>query len=172
MAMAKKNPDDGRVVAVVGATGAVGAVGNELEVEVARPEAFDGVDFAFFAATGSLSKDLAPEVASRGGVAIDKSSTWRMNDEVPLVVPEINPEALEKHRGIVSCPNCTTIGFVMALEPLSAARRCVRRSTPRPSPRTWFRCARPSATTDIRPRRSSCSSRPARSWASSRSTSA
>jgi aspartate-semialdehyde dehydrogenase len=152
MAMAKKNPDDGRVVAVVGATGAVGAVvldvlaernfpvselrplasdrsagttvrfaGNELEVEVARPEAFDGVDFAFFAATGSLSKDLAPEVASRGGVAIDKSSTWRMNDEVPLVVPEINPEALEKHRGIVSCPNCTTIGFVMALEPLRRA---------------------------------------------------
>jgi aspartate-semialdehyde dehydrogenase len=154
MAMAKKNPDDGRVVAVVGATGAVGAVvldvlaernfpvselrplasdrsagttvrfaGNELEVEVARPEAFDGVDFAFFAATGSLSKDLAPEVASRGGVAIDKSSTWRMNDEVPLVVPEINPEALEKHRGIVSCPNCTTIGFVMALEPLRRACR-------------------------------------------------
>jgi aspartate-semialdehyde dehydrogenase len=139
MAMAKKKPDDGRVVAVVGATGAVGAVlldvlaersfpvselrplasdrsagttvrfaGRDLEVEVARPEAFDGADFAFFAATGTLSKELAPEVASRGGVAIDKSSTWRMNDEVPLVVPEINPEALEKHRGIVSCPNCTT----------------------------------------------------------------
>ena len=150
--MAKKNPDEGRVVAVVGATGAVGAVlldvlaernfpvselrplasdrsagttvrfaGRDLEVEVARPEAFDGADFAFFAATGSLSKELAPEVASRGGVAIDKSSTWRMNDEVPLVVPEINPEALEKHRGIVSCPNCTTIGFVMALEPLRRA---------------------------------------------------
>jgi aspartate-semialdehyde dehydrogenase len=147
--MAKKNPNEGRVVAVVGATGAVGAVlldvlaernfpvselrplasdrsagttvrfaGRDLEVEVARPEAFDGADFAFFAATGSLSKELAPEVASRGGVAIDKSSTWRMNDEVPLVVPEINPEALEKHRGIVSCPNCTTIGFVMALEPI------------------------------------------------------
>jgi aspartate-semialdehyde dehydrogenase len=150
--MAKKNPDEGRVVAVVGATGAVGAVlldvleersfpaaelrplasdrsagttvryaGRDLEVAVARPEAFDGVDFAFFAATGSLSRDLAPEVARRGGVAIDKSSTWRMDDEVPLVVPEINPDALEKHRGIVSCPNCTTIGFVMALEPLRRA---------------------------------------------------
>jgi aspartate-semialdehyde dehydrogenase len=150
--MAKKSPDDGRAVAIVGATGAVGGVllevleersfpvselrplasdrsagssvryaGRDVEVEVARPEAFDGCDFAFFAATGSLSRDLAPEVARRGGVAIDKSSTWRMNDEVPLVVPEINPEALEKHQGIVSCPNCTTIGFVMALEPLRRA---------------------------------------------------
>ncbi len=95
--------------------------GRELEVREAVPEAFDGVDFAFFAATGSLSKDLAPEVARRGGVAIDKSSTWRLDHEVPLVVPEVNPAALEKHRGIVSCPNCTTIGFVMALEPLHRA---------------------------------------------------
>ena len=95
--------------------------GRDVEVEEARPEAFEGVDFAFFAATGSLSKDLAPEVAKRGGVAIDKSSTWRLDPNVPLVVPEINPEALEKHRGIVACPNCTTIGFVMALAPLHAA---------------------------------------------------
>jgi aspartate-semialdehyde dehydrogenase len=92
--------------------------GDEIAVELARPEAFDGIDFAFFAATGSLSKELAPEVARRGGVAIDKSSTWRLHEEVPLVVPEINPSALDKHRGIVSCPNCTTIGFAMALEPL------------------------------------------------------
>jgi len=95
--------------------------GKDVRVEVARPEAFDGVDFVFFAATGSLSKELAPEVARRGGVAIDKSSTWRLDEEVPLVVPEINPEALEKHRGIVACPNCTTIGFVMALEPIRRA---------------------------------------------------
>ena len=92
--------------------------GREIEVQEATPEAFDGVDFAFFAATGSLSKTLAPEVAKRGGVAIDKSSTWRLDPQVPLVVPEINPDALEKHRGIVSCPNCTTIGFVMTLAPL------------------------------------------------------
>jgi aspartate-semialdehyde dehydrogenase len=95
--------------------------GRDVPVELARPEAFDGADFAFFAATGALSKDLAPEVARRGGVAIDKSSTWRMDPEVPLVVPEINPGALEKQRGIVACPNCTTIGFVMALEPLRRA---------------------------------------------------
>jgi aspartate-semialdehyde dehydrogenase len=95
--------------------------GEDLPVEVARPEAFDGVDFVFFAATGSLSKELAPEVARRGGIAIDKSSTWRMHEEVPLVVPEINPAALEKHQGIVACPNCTTIPFVMVLQALRGA---------------------------------------------------
>jgi aspartate-semialdehyde dehydrogenase len=95
--------------------------GREVIVEEARPEAFEGVDFVFFAATGALSKTLAPEVAKRGGIAIDKSNTWRMDEHVPLVIPEINPEALEKHRGIVACPNCTTIGFAMALEPLRRA---------------------------------------------------
>ena len=95
--------------------------GRDVRVELARPEAFDGADLVFFAATGALSKDLAPEVARRGGIAIDKSSTWRLDPEVPIVVPEINPGALEKQRGIVACPNCTTIGFVMALEPLRRA---------------------------------------------------
>jgi aspartate-semialdehyde dehydrogenase len=95
--------------------------GRDVPVQEAKPEAFEGIDFVFFAATGALSKELAPEVAKRGGVAIDKSNTWRMDPQVPLVVPEINPDALEKHRGIVSCPNCTTIGFVMALAPLRRA---------------------------------------------------
>jgi aspartate-semialdehyde dehydrogenase len=95
--------------------------GREVEVQEAKAEAFEGVDFAFFAATGSLSKELAPEVAKRGGVAIDKSSTWRLDPNVPLVVPEINPDALDKQRGIVACPNCTTTGFVMALEPIRRA---------------------------------------------------
>lgn len=95
--------------------------GREHTVELAQPEAFEGASLVFFAATGSLSRDLAPEVVARGGIAIDKSSTWRMHDDVPLVVPEINGEAVEKHRGIIACPNCTTIGFVMALEPLRRA---------------------------------------------------
>jgi aspartate-semialdehyde dehydrogenase len=95
--------------------------GRALEVREAKADAFAGADFVFFAATGALSKELAPEAARRGAVAIDKSNTWRMDPEVPLVVPEINPDALEKHRGIVACPNCTTIGFVMALEPLRRA---------------------------------------------------
>jgi aspartate-semialdehyde dehydrogenase len=92
--------------------------GQELPVKLAEPGAFDGVDFTFFAATGELSKTLGPEVAKRGGIAIDKSSSWRMHADVPLVVPEVNGAAVEKHKGIISCPNCTTIPFVMALEPL------------------------------------------------------
>lgn len=95
--------------------------GQRIKVEEARAEAFDGADFVFFAATGSLSKDLAPEAARRHAIAIDKSGTWRMHEDVPLVVPEINPEALDNHKGIVSCPNCTTIGFVMPLEPIRRA---------------------------------------------------
>jgi aspartate-semialdehyde dehydrogenase len=95
--------------------------GRQVEVAEAKPEAFGGLDVVFFAATGSLSKALAPEVARRGGIAIDKSSTWRMEDGVPLVVPEVNPEAVDGHSGIISCPNCTTIGCVMALEPIRRA---------------------------------------------------
>jgi aspartate-semialdehyde dehydrogenase len=95
--------------------------GRDVEVREAKPEEFDGCDFVFFAATGGLSKELAPEVARRGGVAIDKSSTWRLDENVPLVVPEVNGDDLEKHKGIVACPNCTTIGFVMALEPIRRA---------------------------------------------------
>jgi aspartate-semialdehyde dehydrogenase len=95
--------------------------GRDVPVELARPEALDDTDFVFFAATGALSKDLAPEAARRGAVAIDKSSTWRMDPKVPLVIPEVNPDALDRHEGIVSCPNCTTIGFVMALEPIRRA---------------------------------------------------
>jgi aspartate-semialdehyde dehydrogenase len=95
--------------------------GAEVPVELARAEALDGADFVFFAATGTLSKDLAPEAARRGAVAIDKSSTWRMDPKVPLVIPEVNPDALQRHEGIVACPNCTTIGFVMALEPIRRA---------------------------------------------------
>jgi aspartate-semialdehyde dehydrogenase len=92
--------------------------GTQVPVGVARPEAFEGVDFAFFAATGALAKELAPEVVRRGGIAIDKSSTWRMDPQVPLVIPEINGAALEKHQGIVASPNCTTTPVAMALAPL------------------------------------------------------
>jgi aspartate-semialdehyde dehydrogenase len=92
--------------------------GESIEVQEARPEAFEGIDLVFFAATGSLSKTLAPEAAKRGAIVIDKSSTWRMDPDVPLVVPEINPEALDDHKGIIAGPNCTTIGVVMALEPI------------------------------------------------------
>ncbi len=92
--------------------------GANVVVEEARPQAFDGADLVFFAATGDLSKTLAPEAARRGAIAIDKSNTWRMHADVPLVVPEINADRALQHRGIISCPNCTTIGLVMALEPI------------------------------------------------------
>jgi len=92
--------------------------GRSWDVELATPEAFDDVDFVFFAATGALSKQLAPEAARRGAVVIDKSSTWRMDPSVPLVVPEVNADALEKNGGIIACPNCTTIPLVMVLEAL------------------------------------------------------
>jgi aspartate-semialdehyde dehydrogenase len=95
--------------------------GQALEVRAVAPEAFDGADFVFFAATGALSKELAPEVVKRGGIAIDKSNTWRMDPNVPLVVPEVNADALEGHRGIIANPNCTTTPFVMTLEPLRRA---------------------------------------------------
>src|SRR5712691_2495959 len=111
-----------RPLASARSTGAsVRFAGRSVEVQEARPEAFDGVDFIFFAATGSLSKELAPEAVRRGAIVIDKSSTWRMDATVPLVVPEVNAAALAAHEGIVACPNCTTIGFVMALEPLRRA---------------------------------------------------
>jgi N-acetyl-gamma-glutamylphosphate reductase len=96
--------------------------GQKLRVEVARPEAFDRVDLVFFAATGALAKELAPQVATRGGIAIDKSNTWRMDPKVPLVVPEINGDALERHEGIIASPNCTTAGGDGARATAAAAK--------------------------------------------------
>ncbi len=90
----------------------------DLQVVEATPDAFVDIDVVFFAATGSLSKSLAPAAVERGAVVIDKSSTWRMAEHVPLVVPEINADALERHQGLIACPNCSTIGMVMALAPL------------------------------------------------------
>lgn len=98
--------------------------GQDHPVAEATPAALRGADFVFFAATGELSRTLAPVAAAAGAVVIDKSSTWRLAEHVPLVVPEINPGALAalgSTGGIVSCPNCTTIGLVMALEPLRRA---------------------------------------------------
>ncbi len=95
--------------------------GEHWQVAEATPSALQGADLVFFAATGELSKTLAPRAVERGAIVIDKSSTWRMDPSVPLVIPEINAHALERHRGIIACPNCTTTGLVMALEPLRRA---------------------------------------------------
>ena len=92
--------------------------GEEIEVELATPELLAEVDFAFIAASTAISRQLAPLAAENGAIAIDDSSTFRMQDDVPLVVPEVNGDDLDFHKGIVSIPNCTTTPLVMALKPL------------------------------------------------------
>ena len=95
--------------------------GGELEVRELTDAAFEGYDLALFSAGGSTSKRYAPEAVARGCVVVDKSSAFRMDAGVPLVVPEVNPEAVDAHRGILSNPNCSTIQLVAALKPLHDA---------------------------------------------------
>ena len=99
--------------------------GKEYTVEEAKPESFENIDVALFAG-GSISKTLAPEAAKRGAVVIDNSSTFRMDPEVPLVIPEINPEDIAKHKGIIANPNCSTIIMLMALKPIYDLSRIKR----------------------------------------------
>ncbi|MDX8046991.1 aspartate-semialdehyde dehydrogenase [Gracilibacillus sp. S3-1-1] len=87
-------------------------------VQEATPEIFEGVDIALFSAGGSVSKKLAPEAVKRGAVVVDNTSAFRMDPEVPLVVPEVNEEDIEKHNGIIANPNCSTIQMVAALKPV------------------------------------------------------
>jgi aspartate-semialdehyde dehydrogenase len=136
-------------VAVVGATGQVGSLmlrllrerafpasevvpfasersaGRELEgIGIVRPldsETIEGFDLALFSAGGTTSGEWAPRFVEAGAVVVDNSSRWRMDDDVPLVVSEVNPDALEVHRGIVANPNCSTMQMVVALKPLHDA---------------------------------------------------
>ncbi len=137
---------NGYRVAVVGATGQVGtlmlellkersfpaaeivafaserSVGRELEgglvVRGLDEESIQGFDLALFSAGGETSGEWAPKFADAGAVVIDNSSRWRMQDDVPLVVSEVNPEALDGHHGIIANPNCSTMQLVVALKPL------------------------------------------------------
>jgi len=92
--------------------------GLSYTIEEATPEAFEGVEIALFSAGGSVSKFLAPEAVKRGAVVIDNTSAFRMNQDIPLVVPEVNRHDLKNHGGIIANPNCSTIQMVCALEPL------------------------------------------------------
>ena len=93
--------------------------GKEITVKELTPEAFEGVEIALFAAGGGISETFAPSAAKAGAIVIDNSSAFRMDDEVPLIVPEINPEAAKDAvKGIIANPNCTTIISLMALYPL------------------------------------------------------
>jgi aspartate-semialdehyde dehydrogenase len=137
---------NGYRVAVVGATGQVGTLmlqllrerqfpaaeivpfassrsaGRELEggliVQELSGEAIRGFDLAIFSAGGSTSGEWAPRFVEEGAIVVDNSSRWRMQDDVPLVVAEVNPEALDDHRGIIANPNCSTMQMVVALKPL------------------------------------------------------
>jgi aspartate-semialdehyde dehydrogenase len=137
---------EGYRIAVVGATGQVGtlmlallrerelpareivpfaserSVGRELDgglvVRGLSDESIQGFDIALFSAGGGTSGEWAPRFAQAGAVVIDNSSRWRMSDDVPLVVSEVNPEALADHNGIIANPNCSTMQMVVALKPL------------------------------------------------------
>lgn len=90
-------------------------------IEEATPEAFEGMDIALFSAGASISKALAPEAVKRGCVVVDNSSAFRMDADVPLVVPEINAAAVRGHKGIIANPNCSTAIALMGLYPLHLA---------------------------------------------------
>jgi aspartate-semialdehyde dehydrogenase len=93
--------------------------GEELTVRALAPEAFDGIDVAMFDVPDEVSVEWAPIAASRGAVAVDNSGAFRMDPDVPLVVPEINPEQVRNRpKGIIANPNCTTLAMIVALAPL------------------------------------------------------
>jgi len=95
--------------------------GKEIPVDVLGEDSFNGVDIALFSAGGERSKQWAPVAVRSGCIVIDNSSAWRMEKDVPLVVPEVNPHALKDHKGIIANPNCSTIQMVVALKPLHDA---------------------------------------------------
>jgi aspartate-semialdehyde dehydrogenase len=99
----------------------IACAGKKYTVEEARPGIFADLDVAFFAAGGPATRALAPDAVKSGCLVIDKSSAFRMDPDVPLVIPEINPEGLRNHKGIIANPNCSTAVTLMALWPLHRA---------------------------------------------------
>ncbi|MGE5893630.1 MAG: aspartate-semialdehyde dehydrogenase [bacterium] len=100
--------------------------GEEVPVKTLNEESFKGVDIALFSAGGERSKKWAPVAVQSGCVVIDNSSAWRMEKEVPLVVPEVNAHALRRHKGIIANPNCSTIQMVIVLKPIHDAAKIRR----------------------------------------------
>ena len=90
----------------------------ELVVQEMRPESFEGVDIALFSCGAGVSREMREAVAASGAVMIDNSSAFRMDEDVPLVVPEVNPQDVAWHSGVIANPNCSTIQMVVALKPL------------------------------------------------------
>jgi aspartate-semialdehyde dehydrogenase len=102
--------------------------GQSIAVEELREDSFKGVEIALFSAGGATSRQFAPAAAGSGSVVIDNSSAWRMDPEVPLVVPEVNPHAIAHYRnkGIIANPNCSTIQMVVVLKPIHEAAEIER----------------------------------------------
>ena len=97
----------------------VSFMGNEYTIKLAEHAAFEGLDIVLGAASNAVAKEFAPSIVKAGAVFIDNSSAFRMNDDVPLVVPEINPEDIFKHNGIISNPNCSTIITLVAVNAIN-----------------------------------------------------
>jgi len=108
------------------AGGTVTFEGNEVPIEVLTKDSFVGVDIALFSAGADLSREFAPIAVKAGAVVIDNSAAWRMTPEVPLVVPEVNAHDIQRHKGIIANPNCSTIQMVVALKPLHDKARIKR----------------------------------------------
>jgi aspartate-semialdehyde dehydrogenase len=108
------------------AGGTVTFEGNEVPIEVLTKDSFAGVDIALFSAGAELSREFAPIAVKAGAVVIDNSAAWRMTPEVPLVVPEVNAHDIQRHKGIIANPNCSTIQMVVALKPLHDEARIKR----------------------------------------------
>jgi aspartate-semialdehyde dehydrogenase len=118
-----------RLVLLASARSAGGMVtfeGNEVPIEVLTKDSFAGVDIALFSAGADLSREFAPIAVKAGAVVIDNSAAWRMTPEVPLVVPEVNAHDIQRHKGIIANPNCSTIQMVVALKPLHDEARIKR----------------------------------------------
>jgi aspartate-semialdehyde dehydrogenase len=99
----------------------VGFDGRELECQPLSSEAIDGLDLVLSSAGGAVSAEWAPKLVEAGAVVVDNTSHWRMHEDVPLVVAEVNPDALENHRGIVANPNCSAMQMLVAIAPIHRA---------------------------------------------------
>jgi aspartate-semialdehyde dehydrogenase len=108
------------------AGGTVSFHGQDIPIQALQKDSFEGVDLALFSAGTDVSREYAPIAAKAGTVVIDNSAAWRMDKEVPLVVPEVNPHDAARHKGIIANPNCSTIQMVVALKPLHDAARIRR----------------------------------------------
>ena len=100
--------------------------GRNHPVEELRPEAFEDVDLAIGSTPDPVAKEFVPWAVERGCIVVDESGYWRMDPNVPLVIPEVNPEAVQNHRGIIASPNCSTTQMVVAMKPLYDASRIRR----------------------------------------------